>query len=782
MTLRLILDDFHQLTNAGIHRDLVAFVEQTPASLRFVLLSRNEPPLPLARWRVRGLLAELDERTLAFTPAEATALLAPLSPAPPVVAALVQRTEGWAAALVLARLAWEEDAALPVAAAISGAHRTLADYVASEIMAENANFLDDFLLPAALLERWSASLCDAVLQRTDSRAVITQLERSHLFVTPLDAARGWYRFHPLFAEYLRQRLYAEQPARAPVIYRAAATWFVTQRDTPAAIHYWLLGGDESAAADAIESLAEAMIDRGEAGVLLNWLEQLPDAALQARPQLNLLYTWALLGTARWDLAEARLRRVEQQVAQSHAGDAPAWAPSPVLLGQLATTRATIAMTWNDTSAILANLQEARQLLGSRSSFWQCAVAINLGLVHLFEDRLADAVRAFADAVRTAEVLDNPFFAAIALGEMGSVHLRCAQFGQAADVYRRIAQMERRLATMLPVQSPVAPAADFGLGRVAFAHNQLELARSHLERAIELSRAGNNVEYLALCHLHLAEVLRAQGDGAAAYAALHLAEQTVRRYNPQRIDNKLGHIAMTLARFWLADGNLDAALRWVADNHLSMEDGLDYTRAFDHLTLAHITLVKVQRTHDAALAMQVGRLLDRLLVAAQRAGRDADVIEIRCLQSLFAYQQGNTFAAIDRLDAALALAEPENYVRGVLDFGDALLPIVLLCLQEYGRQPALPQRPTKLFLRTVVAGFGLAQQPVRADLLPPALTPRELELLHVIAATPDLSNCEIARRLMLSVGTVKTHFKNIYAKLDAHSRAEAVINARRQKLV
>ena len=779
--LRLVLDDVQQVTDVAIYRDLAEFIEQTPAHFRLVLLSRRTPPLPLARWRVRGLLAELDEADLAFTATETAVLLAPLPLGDDANDVLAQRTEGWAAALELARLAWREAPAAPVETIISGAHRRLADFFSAEVMAEAADLLD-FLLPIALLDRWSAPLCDAVLGRTDSRAVIARLEREHIFVVPLDAERRWYRFHRLFGEYLSHRLQQETPARAITLYRATATWYAAHGDGATAIHYWLLAGDETSAADTIESLAEAMIDRGAAGVLLGWLEQISDAVLQERPHLNLLYTWALLSTARWDLAEARLRRVEQQVAQAGMGETPTWAPAPELLGQLAATRATIAMTWNDAPAILANVQEARQLLAPRDSFWQCTVAINLGLMKLFEDDLTGALQAFADAVHTAELLDNPFFAAIALGEMGSVHLRRAQLGQATSIYRRIERMDAQLAQALPVHSPIAPAADFGLGRVAFARNQLDAAHGHLTRAIELSHAANNVEYLALCQLQLAEVLRAQGDTPAAYAALHLAEQTVRRYNPQHAGNKLGHISMTLARFWLVDGNLEAAQRWAADNRLTLDDNLDYARALDHLTLAHIRLLEAQRTDDGAIQAPLSHFLDRLLATAQRAGRSEDMIEILCLHSLLAYHQRRELEAANRLDEAMALAEPEGYMRRFLDFGDALLPVVLLCLQAYGRQLAPLQRPTKLFVRTVLTNFGLARALTVADLLPPPLTPRELELLRVIAATPDLSNRELARRLTLSVGTIKTHIKSIYAKLDAHSRAEAVLNARRQKLV
>src|SRR5499426_2527290 len=366
----LILDDYHLIDAAPVHESLLLLAEHLPPRLRLVLASRSDPPLPLGRLRARGQLAELRAAELRFTAGEAAALLqqmaegagAALSDAD--VAALVARTEGWAAGLQLAGLSLRGQAdPAGFVAAFSGSHRFVLDYLADEVLAGQPGPVRGFLLETSVLERLSGELCDAVTGRAGSRAMLAEIERSGLFLVPLDEVRGWWRYHHLFADLLRARLQAEQPGRVQALHRAAAAWCEEHGLADDAVRHALAAGDAAWAARLVERHVEALLGLSEGVTLRRWLSALPAESARDRPRLCLAQAYGAAQGFQLEALEALLDDADRAFAVS--GDEPyedpAGRPVSVLANVpagIALLRATLARLRGDAALVAKYNQQA----------------------------------------------------------------------------------------------------------------------------------------------------------------------------------------------------------------------------------------------------------------------------------------------------------------------------------------------------------------------------------------------------------------------------------------
>src|SRR5215216_3295629 len=321
----LLLDDYHLIQAPQVHQSMELLLAHLPSQLRLVLASRADPPLPLARLRARGQLAELRERDLRFSPEETAELLrtAVGSELPEAaVVALADRTEGWVAGLQLAALSLQ--GRINPAAFIdgfSGSHRYVLDYLTEEVLDGQPDHLVRFLLETSILERLCGPLCDAVTGRADSQALLEQVERANLFLVPLDEVRGWWRYHHLFADLLRARLATEQPERVPELHRAAAAWSEAHGLADDAVRHALAAGDADWAAWLVERHADAVLLRSERTTLDRWLAALPAGVVAARPRLLLARALSALVGGRADEVGGLLDAAERAMTGA-AGDEP----------------------------------------------------------------------------------------------------------------------------------------------------------------------------------------------------------------------------------------------------------------------------------------------------------------------------------------------------------------------------------------------------------------------------------------------------------------------------
>ncbi len=791
-TLALVLDDYHAITAAPIHQALATLLAYLPPNFHLVIASRADIALPLARLRARGEVAEIRAADLRCTPDEAAAFLRRLlgrDLARGDIATLLERTEGWMAGLQLAALSIQGEAdAAGLIAAIRGDNRYIWDYLVDEVLERQPPAVRQFLLRTSLLERMCAELCDAVLAAGDaqpaaphaSQPMLEWLESSNLFVVPLDAERRWYRYHRLFADVLRLRVRQLYPELVAPIHRRAAAWYRRGGLTGEAIEHALAAQDWAEAAAIIEESAEALLMRGEVETFLGWARMLAADALSARPRLSLFYAAALVVIGQIDEADAYLRAAEQaSAAADPPGDAAR--PSPA---ELATVKAIVAAGRDDFPTAIGSARLALAQLPQERVFWRLAATMCLSTSHWMRGDLNQLFQSTEDQLTLSGATGNTLLYAAA--ELQIAYIRIMQ-GKLRLATQTCWQMIEPPAERLGALSPFVGWATLWLSEVSYEWNDLDAAARFARDGIAQSQRVGNIEQQALNLAALALALQAQGDADGARAAMALAIQLAR---PLKQVGERALIARSQVRLWLAQGDLARAGAWARDGGLL----LDYAPAYVHLWLIQqLALARVYVAQGGSVAAQAAGLLEKLPHDTEAHGQYGQTIEAHALLAL-AYQAADDAAgARESLYRALALTAPEGHIRLFVDLGAPMQQLLAECRARLAHRPrdeggrlagdALPYIDKVLGAfagarpgdgRRIAAGQASHFGPP-ASTPPEALSVRELEVLRLIAA--GQSNQAIARTLIIAESTVKMHLKNIYGKLGAHSRTQALARAR-----
>ncbi len=798
----LVLDDYHLVDPGPVHESVAFLLENLPPGLRVVVSSRADPPLPLARLRARGQLAELRVADLRFTGEEAAALLGEAAgPGLPgtAVAALVARTEGWAAGLQLAALSLRGHAdPAGFAAAFSGSHRFVLDYLADEVLVGQTGPVRAFLLATSVLERLSGELCDAVTGRAGSQAMLADIERAGLFLVPLDEVRGWWRYHHLFADLLRARLQAEQPGRVQALHRAAAAWSQEHDLADDAVRHALAAGDTAWAARLVERHVETLLGRSEGATLRRWLSALPAESVRDRPRLGLAQAYGAAMGFQLEALEARLDDAERAFAVS--GDEPyedpAGRPVSVLANVpagIAFLRASLARLRGDAALAADHNRQAMAHLGEDDWLMRSFVRWNRAATDWLAGRLGPAERGLAEvlaelrsageAVRRvggepAEVLravegGAEFFA-------GFLAMRvCYDLG---EVQRAQGNLNAALATYRHALEVAGEAAHTGLAHVGLAlvfyeRNDLASAFDHATQGVTLCRSLAFTQPLAAGLAVVARIRHAHGDAAGALEAMgeagrvELSPQVITLFNP---------VPSQRARLRLAQGDVRAAARWTTAAGLGPDDEPDYPNEPAYLVLARVLLAQ----GDPGPAVT---LLQRLLGAAASQGRTGSIVEIQALRALALAACGDHASALGALAEALTLARRPGYVRVLADEGAPMHALLARLSAAGPGQPHPDRRIDPGYLAALLRACGQADAvPAlrRAAAAPPGLaeplTDRELEVLRLIAA--GKSNQRIAHDLVVALDTVKKHVTHVLGKLGAANRTEAAARARQLGLI
>lgn len=792
----LALDDYHLIAAEAIHAGVAFLIDHLPPGVRVVIAGRGDPPLPLARWRLRGQLAELRVGELRFTPDEVAALAAAegLALGPAEAEALASRTEGWAGALALAARSLR-DGGDPQAriAAFAGGHRHLYDYLADEVLSRQPAHVQRFLLDTSVLDQLCGELCDALrageAEGPPSQRLLEQLEAQGLFLLPLDEERRWYRYHALFAEFLRERLRREGAGRAAALHRRAADWYAGRGMPAEAVAHLLAAGDAARAAALIEREGRPLLLRSEVATVLGWLGALPPELVRARPGLCLIEAWAAALAGRFEAVEAPLAAVDATL-DAYAGDPDAPAPfsQPYTPRNLASealaVRATVAGLRRETARTVELGRRALAALPDDSVLVRAVVALMLGNAAYLQGDLAAAAPALEDAARAGQAGGMPIIAIFALRQLAELHARAGQLHRAARTYedaigRGSALYPPRAGAPLR-PAPVAGAAYVGLGMLRYEWGELDAAEALLRDGLRLGRQGENVEILLMGPIGLARVQLARGQRDAARATMAQALAYARRTGVPRLVDWLG---VEQARLDLALGDVAAAAAWDQERRLDPDGPLSYLEELDFLALAHLRVA--QSRGPEAL-----RLLARLRGLAEAQGRGGSLVEIDALTALAARASGDADRAQAALARALARAAPEGYLRTFVDLGAPMRE--LLAARLASREPLSDAE--RAYLSRLLAAFpseppaGAAGRRVvrpMAPSSPPAAlieppTPRELEVLGWISE--GLRNEEIAEKLVVGLATVKKHINNLYAKLEVSSRTQALKRARELGLI
>ncbi|MCB0176812.1 MAG: tetratricopeptide repeat protein [Anaerolineae bacterium] len=803
----LVLDDYHVITAEPVHQALIFLLENLPPQLHLAITSRTDPPLPLTRLRVRSQLTELRDSDLRFTPTEIATFLNQimgLNLTPADVAALETRTEGWVAGLQLAALSMQGyDDVQRFVQAFTGSHRFVIDYLAEEVLTQQPADIQTFLLYTSILDRLSAPLCDAVMglsanengqpnnnpsptsdgqlsiinYQFPSQARLQHLEQANLFLIPLDGERRWYRYHHLFADFLRAQLAQTVDAtQLADLHRRAGDWYAANGYLAEAVRHALTIGDMERAAGLMESAVFEMVASGEVNTVITWLDTLPETFIQSRPRLSLSKAWTLIVTNHWDHVEPYLHYSEESLAPYKTVPRDQLSDDiRSMMGEVAALKAMMARGRDETQMAIDLCRNALAELPEQDRVVRSILLLTLGSIYEDAGQLDLASETLLEAVTISQSINGLVIAMSALANLAGLHTERGDMDQAIELYQQaIASASTQIETPYntPKLSTMNTWAYLGLAEIYRERNELDTAQRYLDTGFDQARRGNFLGgNLVVAFVIQALLCQAQGDTAGALATLDQVSDAHLQQTPIA-----PWIEAVRARLWLTQGNLPAAVEWLHTANLPLSESADYIR----LPGEYTTVVRVwlaQKRFEEAF-----NLLEKMYAAFKAEGRNGRLVEVVTLQALTLYCWGKTEQALAPLTLALKMGQSGGNVRLFIEEG---LPMAQLLALAKSRGIA----PDEGYLDKLLNAFdpkNLAtpatlplkkephpSSPARQPLIEP-LSDRELEVLDLIAA--GLSNQEIADKLIIAEGTVKKHIHNIFGKLGVRRRSQAILRA------
>lgn len=746
----LILDDYHRVDATAVDQALTFLLDHMPPQMHLVITTREDPSLPLARYRVRGQLTELRATDLRFTRDEAAAFLNQamgLNLSAADIAALETRTEGWIAGLQLAALSLQgQENSSAFIHSFSGSHRFVLDYLVEEVLHQQSEPVQTFLLHTVILDRLCGPLCAAVLQDStgSGQETLAYLERANLFLVPLDNERRWYRYHHLFADLLRQRLQQEGEVAISELHGRASIWFEENGLEIEAFQHAAAANDVARAERLLEGKGMPLLFRGAVAPVMNWLASLETAVLDARPSLWVTYASAFLFVSQITGIEEKLQAAETALAGATLDE-----KTRDLIGRIASMRATVAVAQNRVDTILTQSRRALAYLHPDNLPVRTSIIWNIGYAHELQGDRNAAKQAYLEAKQMSEAIGHFIINIMSTLGLGGMQEAENDLHQAAKTYRDAL----KLAGEPPMG--VACAAELGLARIYYEWNDLDSAQQHGEQSLLLAQQfHNSVDRAVASEVFLARLKLAQGDVAEAEVLLQKASQAADQYN---FVYRLPEITAVRILILLQQGKL-AEAEQVAQAH-----DLRLSQARVHLA---------QGNPAAALA-----LLAVYRQQMEAKGWADELLKVLVLQAVAYAENGDGETAVYTLHDALTLAKPHGFVRIFSDEGQPMAALLLRMQarpephqrDEGGRQKEYAQK-----LLTAIAA------PKNNHSAIDSLSERELEVLQLVAQ--GLSNREISEQLFLAVDTVKGHNRRIFSKLQVQNRTEAARRARELGLI
>ncbi len=734
----LVLDDYHIIESKAVDDALAFLLEHAPPQMHLVITTREDPPLPLARYRVRGELTELRATDLRFTSSEAAEFLNQvmgLNLSEEDISTLETRTEGWIAGLQLAAISMQGQDASSFVQSFTGSHRYVLDYLIEEVLDQQSKSIQNFLLQTAILNWLNGSLCDALTGQDNGQETLDYIEQANLFLIPLDNERRWYRYHHLFVEFLRQRLQQQDPENIAEYHIRASEWHEDNDFEIEAFQHAVAANDIERAERLVDGDGIPLHFRGAGTYVLNWLASLPKIELNARPSLWVIYASTLLFVGQHTAVEQKLQAAEAALQDAGSDD-----KTKDLIGRIASLRATLAVMQNDVETIIAESLRAQENLHPDNLIYRISATWTLGVAYRLQGDRAAASRAFS---KTISIGENSIYAIAATITLGQIQETENQLTLATKTYKSSLQLAGG-----PPQA-ITCEGFLGLARIHYEWNELDAADQFGQQCLQMTRQMENVDSFASYGVFLSRLMLARGDVPSAVTVLEEAEEFV---NQNNFEFRMPNVAAAQVLTLLRGGDLEKAAQLAKTHELPL------SQARVHLA---------EGDSSSALA-----LLERL--HQQAKDLPDEQLKVMVLQAVAYQAHGELDKALQALKDALMLAEPNGFIRIFVDEGPAMAQL----LSEVTARGSITDYVSKL-----LAVFESEKQ--KPD-LPPAqvlvdpLSKRELEILALIAA--GLKNKEIAEQLFISLNTVLYHNKNIYNKLGVKKRTLAIIKARELNLL
>jgi LuxR family maltose regulon positive regulatory protein len=760
----LVLDDYHLIELPVIHSALAFLLDHLPSQMHLVLLTRADPPLPLARLRARGQLTEMRAEHLRFNEGEAGRFLNQvmgLSLTADQVAALEKRTEGWAAGLQLAALSMQGRVDLDeFVSTFTGGNHYIVDYLAEEVLSRLPEQLRVFLLETSILERLTGRLCDALTGQSNGSETLKVLEHANLFLIPLDHEQCWYRYHHLLADLLRCRLLHFQPDEIPNLHFKASKWFEENGFLDEAINHAVEAKDFERLARLFCKESLWVIYNRSINMLDRWLSAFPEAFLLKDPRLCIARTHILWSSGRRDEIEPYLLTAQKLLTESVAsGSRSLEEPETCILqGEIYTFRSLSVLNKGEINAAVELAQDAIKIIPENAR--QRALALGgLYMISYTSGDLNLAVEAAFQAVAAARLANYPSMhstAAYSLAQLlrAQGKLRQARKGLLDSLAYVESQGQERLFYNGLIH--------VGLAEVLYEWNELDEMESELKTGMNLLRQGGTHVLIQTGMFGLALLRHARGDMPGAQAMLADIERECKGMDLRTYQDECNQLRL---RWQAEQGDPTGLAEQVSKIDLKVPEKIGYGR-FAELSCAAECLCVLNRVEEAV------DILDEIDISLQKNENFGRRIFVLALQAVVRYKQNDERGALDYLRQALKVAEPEGTVRVFLNRGEPMRGL-LHQLQKQGGDSE--------FVKRLLTGFEPRPFVMVSPAAKPAiLSKREVELLRLVAA--GHSNKEIAAELFISLGTVKRHTVNIFTKLDVRNRTEAVAKARQLSLL
>jgi LuxR family maltose regulon positive regulatory protein len=761
----IVLDDYHLITEPKIQEVLLFLIEHQPRQMHLIISSRADPPWPLSRLRVRGEVLEIRSQEMRFTLQETAAFLNDslgLGLAPETIAVLEKKTEGWIAGLQMAAISMKDREDITgFIHAFTGSHRFVMDYLVEEVLSQQPADIRDFLLKTSILERLTGSLCDVIVEGENSQSILSDLEQKNLFLIPLDEQRRWYRYHHLFADLLQNQLQQIYPEDVTRLHHRASIWYGMRHLLPDAIRHALAAKDIERVIHLTRGLMLDSMNDGDYRDLMRWLNSLPETELNKSPWLWVARAQGFFKLGQFDKAETALRKVESVISTRPAADKM----RTHIQGHIAAIRCYLAEISDDPRSTIRQAENALALLPENEVRLRAYISIRRANCLVWFGEFQEAISAYKKAGAASKQINDAQTAIIAFSEMAVVQMIAGYMEQAIANIDDIHQYAEEVALRDGRRPPAMGVLYRHMSLIKRELNELSEARYYSEEAVKICKHWGENEALAFGLLALARVKIIQGHHVQVDRTLNQMMQ---------IAGQISHKAVAQFQNWvrylkLIRGDVEETHTWVQKVGFIENDVFGYERRYEYQNYARFLAAKGKYA-------QAQKVVDRLYRVSAEVGNVMDTIQYKTLQAVIFKKMNKPEEALSSLGEALSRSQPGGYIRAILDEGTAVVSLLRMAVAR-DIQATYAAKLLSAFQNE--PEYPTPQNALKVDLVEP-LSVRETEVLRLLMT--DLPTSEIARELVISVSTVRSHIKHIYSKLGVHSRYEAISKGKQLNLL
>ncbi len=804
----LVLDDVQVIQDPFILQALEQLVTHLPPQLHVVLITREDPPLPLARLRANNELTEIRARDLRFTRRDTDHFLngmMGLSLSTADIVTLKEKTEGWIVGLQLAAIAIQS---LPSSrdradssefiATLSGSHRFILSYLTEQVLSRQPEDIQQFLLQTAILDKLTGDLCDAVTGRSDGRTLLRQLFNANLFLVPLDDAGEWYRYHHLFADLLRNLAAALPKEELTERHRRASCWYAQMGGEGSmfvneAIRHALIAEEYELTVKLLESHAPGMIMQGYAKTVHGWVQAIPAEWSSQSPRTHVAFAWMHLFRGAYTQAFPYLERLQTSLADAQIKQ-QLGEEGALLDAERFVIQSLIWYAQGKVEESVAAVTRALETAPEPDSHVRGLAYYALASVRQFLEDYPRAIEAYQLAIQHSRVAGNlvaemmsTIGLALMLFKHGQLHLAFEIAAPAVARFERLGS------------SPPTSAGVYGLlGQVYYQWGHIEQARDHILRALQLSTLGGYNTITAYYRVLLSRLLEMGGDLEAAareiQSALELVQVATPAYVRQEAISQQVRVALARNRPDVAEMALQGegfSFRGtVSFPDIPPGESIPYSMGLLYNSGLRVLLHQARSRRDSTGLRAGITFADQLIEGARRGRYLPILLETLLLRAQIHALLGDRTAS--RMDTvrALELAEPEDFVALFVEQGLPVADALSELIQQNGLGAVQPD-----YVQRILAAFSKLESPdaLRDDRPAPSppseterealiepLTDREMDVLRLMAQ--GLKYREIAAELFISLNTVRSHVKAIYGKLNVNNRTNAITTARQRQIL